>query len=134
MTQIETAIDKRYFYTDPLAAAWMGKHFGMVFFTPEDDDYQEEVYGWESVAGAFDFDGAERVYVHPDSVLLLEPQDGDWLEIKDADYHLGSCLTSVWHGHSKALGLPQDHQYRGKEFRIIQRDGKAFMWPESDPS
>jgi hypothetical protein len=99
----------RHFYTDPLAVAWMAKHFGMEF----DPTFDERVHP-----------------IAKESLHLLEPKDGDYLEIKDSDDRGGAYITSVWHGHSAALGLPMDHAYRGKDFRIIQRDSKAFHWPE----
>jgi hypothetical protein len=121
-----TTQQKRYYYTDPLVAAWMAKHFGMRFYCDALEPFEYE--------GANDLlqemGEGEKAYIHSDSLHLLEPKDGDFIEIKDSDYQRGSFITSVQHSHSNALGLPADHAYRKKDYRVIQRDGKPFFWPE----
>lgn len=99
---------KRYFYTDPLAAAWMAKHFGMVFReNPPQDD------GWVSPPN----DVRERYIICPDSLHLLEPQD--------KDIYINTARSpEIWHS---ATGLSWH-----KRYKIIQRDGKPFFWPESE--
>jgi hypothetical protein len=113
---------KRYFYTDPLAAAWMAKHFGMRF-TDE---------GWLNTAEVdYQHTGVERIpldiktYIHPDSLHLLEPQVGDkderGLIYKHCSYH-------------DKMSWVQD---RGENWcdengRTVIRDGIVFMHPQSD--
>lgn len=62
---------KRYFYTEPLAAAWMMKHHDMQIV----DKYADEI------GEAFRRDPSVWLdppyYVHADSLHLLEPQGGD---------------------------------------------------------
>jgi hypothetical protein len=78
--------EKRYFYRDPLAAAWMAKHFGMKFTDAEGERifarmgrnlYRKERRPAET--GRF-YEVAvfvDKVYIHPDSLPLLEPQEND---------------------------------------------------------
>ena len=118
--------ERRYFYTDPLAAAWMAKHFGMVFGSgsnklTEPGDFTDT---YENEYGCFPKNEADRHYIHPDSLHLLEPQVGDL------------CSFLWWlMGSDKAA---EHHKlYDGGHLawqRIIQRNGLAFHWPESDES
>lgn len=64
----------RYLYTDPLAAAWMAKQFGMRFcdrtgFSVSADPSMWYMADRHHIAGS--------LYVHPDSLHLLEPQQDD---------------------------------------------------------
>lgn len=121
---------KKYFYTDPLAAAWMVKNFGMklqsinngpVQFSMDEESeipkYEmigemEDKYGWEVI---------NKAYIHPDSVHLLEPQKGDRL---------------LWRGYGRTEWKYEEAYthttMKGWEFLILQRNDKAFMWPESE--
>lgn len=120
----------RYFYTDPLAAAWMAKHFGMRLSLSAFDSDEVKLYNGEVkllcntlvvcstgfVAGLAD----GKFYIHPDSVKLLEPQEGDVCEhpmLKNY-YHIDGEENSRWANDLR--------------MKIIQRNGIAFMWPETD--
>lgn len=103
----------RYFYTDPLAAAWMAKNFGMKFNggTEFDEPYRHSEI--DEVTSKF--------YIHPDSVKLLEQRVGDlvWLDMGE------SCMPSIG-------SLIEDEEGRKLclDCPILQREGKAFIWPE----
>ena len=125
----------RWFYNDPLAAAWMAKHFGMNLYCRNDDAEMAE-YELPEAQREYPFghamidDGCtaetwgaviseslgRRAYVHPDSLHLLEPVHGDVL------MQNGSAF--VW---SKFGG--QNVQ----SATIIQRNEIPFMWPEVEP-
>jgi hypothetical protein len=69
----------RCFYTDPLAAAWMAKHFGMRLLYPNDNDVLKgELYYGLLKDAEGEPDVFSRLYVHSDSLRLLEPQVGDY--------------------------------------------------------
>lgn len=106
---------KRYFYTDPLAAAWMAKHFGMFFIHPYDGDAfcDEAVAGW----------GISPVYIHPDSLHLLESQVGDLIHV------VTYCLDDEPYDHHAIVY--RDEQ-RVKDAEVVQRNGIAFHWPECE--
>lgn len=103
----------RYFYTDPLAAAWMAENFGMLFI-PSDEN-EEKV----TVFGKFVFPC--RAYIHPDSLHLLEPQTGDACSypVTDPNYF---------------FKYEPSHPIADSDMdaKIIQRNGLPFMWPEKE--
>jgi hypothetical protein len=117
-----------YFYTDPLAAAWMAKHFGM------------KIYAW--ALDALDDVNAiarEQPPFVPDckymiddpSLPLLEPRPGDLVT-----YKLGvvGCVGMPYTNGPLGVwwaGSERQEPLHGKE-RVIQRDGKPFFWPEQD--
>lgn len=97
----------RYFYTDPLAAAWMAKHFQMQI-----GDYttsEETICFW-----GFQ-EGCNKFYIYPDSLSILQPQGGDLIEVT-----IGTEQYTLYY-YSGGLA-PGD--------KIIQRNGKQFFWPE----
>ena len=117
----------RYFYTDPLEAAYMAKHFGMKLFVPEDDFEQEELLTTAAcVFMAFEKWDEERVFIHPDSLPLLEPKLHDCIMQKcnDGEPYRDCCVFVL-----EERDLPWEME---EESRIIQRDGKHFFWPEKE--
>ena len=112
------------YYTDPLAAAWMAKHFRMNFHTGGGDfckfqlhatgqGYREQHFGLN----------ADRWYIHPDSRHLLEPAVLDLCLIQvEGEAEEDTCF--LWDLDLVARGI---HRVK----RIIERDGVAFMWPQS---
>ena len=143
----------QYYYSDPLAAAWQAKHFGIDIYTHRLDngvhpkryrDFNESVAdiaknvvdGWQ-----------DRYYVYPDSLPLLEPQIGDWVAVFSGKASIGSWpdeVTSIHRPNDETYpyagdgrlvvgleGCHPDWKYFD-DCKIIQRDGKAFHWPERD--
>lgn len=116
----------RYFYKDPLAAAWMAKHFGMRFavnpqviqqhFDLVDIDAMDEDFQASATNG-----DEWLFFVHPDSLSLLEPREAD---LYACDTGCGWLATTPGESWKKQVA----------PFRIIQRNGIAFMWPESEAS
>ncbi len=107
----------RYFYTDPLAAAWMDKHYGMSFVKADG--------AFTCVNGDIDnphFYYSECAYIHTDSLCLLAPQIGDvvWSPGSNGDPGSGVLLEDDFDLHHHA------------EDRIMQRMGVAFIWPERE--
>lgn len=100
--------EKRYFYTDPLAADWMVKHFGMEF---EHRGIRDE----------------NSIYIiHPDSLHLLEPQVGDLVTVNDAqDAHIAFHQDFI-------DALKANYTLFSHPVRSIQRNAILFMWPESE--
>lgn len=109
----------KYFYTDPLAAAFMAKHFGMIFWTgcedasPDDADNIRSALEEEAITGN---PSEGRFHIHSESLHLLEAKIGDLLtgpNGKVAMFYMGDTNPS-------------------SRCPIIQRDGKPFHWPESE--
>lgn len=148
----------KYYYTDPLAAAWMAKHFEMEFWGCERKISKDLILacindpfcpGWE---------------IHPDSLHLLEPNKGD--EYKLPRYKSGKITkyeVGYYTGLRKERGCQLHGDRIGDEYyfsdllnghaqpRIVRdsvaerrnikdffmqlgfpekRNGVAFMWPE----
>jgi hypothetical protein len=108
---------KRYFYTDPLAAAWMEKRHCFRFscdvfttFTPAKDE--------RLLKAVFE----PYFYIHSDSLHLLEPKPDDLVQWLITD---GSGKPF------KGFGAVSYYEGYGKIERIIERNGIPFMWPES---
>jgi len=94
----------RYYYEDPLEAAYMAKHYGMKL------DPEIEVYIYRDEENF-------KYYIHPDSLPLLEPMDGDL--VTDAVISQIAMLKEM-----RKADLPVG--------KIIQRAGKAFHWPKKE--
>ena len=113
----------RYFYTDPLAAAWMAKHFGMEFqfkssdggfFPLTEDAIIDALRPFKTLK--------DKAYINPNSLHLLEPQADDVMMQGNLPYCvIDSSVNSASH-----------EWVRDGLARIIQRNGIAFMWPERD--
>ncbi len=125
---------KQYFYTDVLAASWMAKQFGMRF-------------GYQDANGRPPPPGV-HAYLHPDSLPQLVPQVGDILRLyffsPDQDDAAGAVMSAVYAGGREAVTWfrnPRDgsidkelHKIDDHQWRIIQRGGLAFMWPDGEPA
>ncbi len=138
----------KYYYTDPLKAAWMAKEFKLNFQIPH--LYKDEDYGMLNVMAlqvdasddetahyieaernngdSFVFEGCDeedrysgKYYIHPDYHDLLKPQAGDLLQ------NGGGGIIEVMSDGTlfNVLGI-----YKDTDVEIIQRDGKAFFMPE----
>lgn len=104
----------KYYYTDPLAAAWMAKHFGMEFtegFWPSNDI---AMIRWANKLVT-----AEEFYIHPDSLNLLKPQIGDIID--------SGAIQGNVSRENMQLAIELIENGGGQ---IIQRNGTPFMWPE----
>lgn len=124
---------KRHFYTDPLAAAWMAKHFGMRFvsaFSGKEFDGSVIVANAGSPIEAI---REQQTYViHPDSLHLLEPKVGDMVShLGLRAWRIDSIDGAAY--HHPAVGSEKIDRFTLKSDSptIIQRDGKPFFWPEA---
>lgn len=117
----------KYFYTDPLAAAWMAKHHGMktkshsVLNGIVDDQISD--YLMDADVGS-----DCHYYIHPDSLHLLEPQVGDVISGIGGSGKLRTRIVQevIEGAEDNASALI------AKGCTIIQRNGIAFMWPEGE--
>jgi hypothetical protein len=127
---------KRYFYTDPLAAAWMRKHFDMTILVAA----STKTLGSKGVAFCFvenlaqDFDyrncnvhelaeKGTKFIVCSTSHHLLEPQVGDLCMCR---VHLDDPASEV---APFTIHVPHT---KHDVVSIIQRNGIPFIWPESE--
>lgn len=111
----------KYYYDCPIKAAWMAKYFGMKF----EGGYAAQFLALDAASQIRDKNERDYYYIHPDSLHLLEPREGDLVKAtwvgKGAPvsqcliYNAIEVLGSYWH-----IG------------KIIQRNGIPFMWPEQE--
>lgn len=130
--------NRRYFYSDPLAAAWMAKKFAIEFSSCIAQNFVKNAKynGDEPLLYLINLPAnpQEKFYIHPDSVHLLEPKVGDIIfHTKMENAYRIHAIDGIVnfidqpiliHGKPSGLWLPK------ADFSIIQRDGNVFMWPE----
>jgi hypothetical protein len=112
---------KRAFYTDPLAAAWMEKHFRMRYSVeglPHATLTALSIRAlWASLLEGEDATVPDRYYIHPDSLHLLEPKKGD------------ICKTYIG-GGMYALEFYVNDDEQDTVDSILLRSNIAFHWRE----
>jgi len=149
----------RYYYKDPLKAAWMSKEFKFNFQIPH--SYKNEDYGMlnvttlqvdaledgtahcimaENSKGEFSFEGDDpedrysgKYYIHPDCHDLLKPQDGDigagWLI--GSDYYPYRFEDGKWRD-SEFIEQDEEDVKSKEKIKIIMRSGKQWFSSESE--
>lgn len=131
----------KYFYTDPLAAAWMAKHFGMKFtahdgcelkwcrefscyYHPNEAEYAGQC--WD-----------DKYYIHPDSINILDLKNDDHCTYEHYSTQLSSYGGSWEEGFMNWPPSPyggcgyHTNDKNCRNLRIIQRGGIAFMQPDT---
>ncbi|WP_020471507.1 hypothetical protein [Zavarzinella formosa] len=114
----------RYFYTDPLAAAWMSKHFGMRFVYPNGhsaDLNHDMSCNWQL--------NYTRWYICDDSLHLLKRQVSDLVRLQWLD---DSISVREWEEIDSCTEEGLDRDVRVRPI-VIQRNGMAFHSPEVEP-
>ncbi len=142
---------KKLFYTDPLAAAYMAREFGVeilienIRYQPDNgEDPNILTSDYQKIIDAFTFNSGD---VSPDSYHIFEPQVGDlildtdednetfvqWvLEKGDDEYIVDDRLYN-----GKVRSGAYNNGYDSKVFfdqfdKIIQRNNKPFFHPLSE--
>lgn len=119
----------RYYYTDPLAAAWMVDKFRLTLNDGIGSARTVFHYAYEV--------GVEKFYIDADYTSFLLPQEDDLICMGN-DVIAWVCRNGVVNEISpevmrdfitikSAECFIEDH-----EAKIIQRNGVAFMWPERE--
>lgn len=145
----------RYYYSCPIKAAYMAKHFGMLFLFRYEDGQEISLRGLGNMLAYADGSlGEAKFYVHPDSLHLLDAQKEDLIGFTPqcySDERRYEIVTQIgwadWKGdvkrkiHAKARN-PEEwercvltHEWDDwniKNIIIIQRNGIAFHWPETE--
>ncbi|QEL16783.1 hypothetical protein [Limnoglobus roseus] len=103
----------RYFYKDPIAAAWMAKHFRMKLLAGKFTLQAESVDTFlRLLAEGMEID---TIVVQKESIPLLDPKVGDMVEDD---------------GRGKLRILTEQHfPYTANLKQIVQRNGRAFIFP-----
>ncbi len=126
----------KYFYTDPLKAAWMGQEFGFNFYQLCEARNNPKI---GNNLLRYEVSNREIKYyiIQLDSHNLLKPQVGDvFLDVRDAKppfaAHVCDGLLNV---KDEGLKISYNDINSGgfvpvAYVEIIQRNGKAFFAPE----
>lgn len=120
----------KYYYTDPFAAAWMTKHFGVKIYTvglSQDKKWLNYEESASSLASNIASGCWGIYYIHPDSMTIFEPVEGD-IGIECKHYPM-VCVYGKNDWIGDALAEEKGHFPEGP-IKIIQRNGIPFMWPE----
>lgn len=119
----------RYCYTDPLAAAWMVNHHGVLVVEENGFIHNESETIFDShVEDCY----RGRYYLHPDSLPLLEPKIGDFAVVNEGNHDYLCVIAKFTENGRFRDGLTWDEIPLAAIKRIIQRDGKPFHAPESE--
>lgn len=118
--RMKKELDKKLFYTCPIEAAYMAKGFGVEFLVVWHGE--ETIVGWDNGDGASVFFGDNTdgpFYIHPDSLHIFEPEQGDW------SIPCNIFTQGVW--RNIYGGDSEPHEYK-----TDKRNGKAFIWPKEE--
>ena len=106
--------DKKLYYTDPLAAAYMSREFGIKIYANQKCTCSYEQP--RDIAG-----DVPNFYIHPDDCHIFEPQVGD----KDEDgfrFENGAWVRIEMNGYIIIIDADESDTAR--------RNNKPFFWPE----
>lgn len=128
--------EKRYFYSDE-AAFWMAKHFSMIFWIKDDHWKDTECNSYKF--RLFPEGGYDKLYIHPDSVHLLEPQEGidlvqyvEYSQQIQADGSPHKICEEYYYGPYQSTLNIGGIDYGTHIKQILKRNGVTFMWPEEE--
>jgi len=122
----------KLYYTDPLAAAYMAREFGILIGQWDD----ERGVFFTKIAWLTEQLGASskgKYYIHPDSYKIFEPQDKDLITLGriEDDFFVIRENHKDWYGYDNVINRDRSFLTNDK-FKIIQRNNKPFFWPESE--
>lgn len=131
-------VDKKLYYTDPLAAAYMAREFGVRFFDGTKDDelkairydncikwaYSSGIFPDGERVDSFSFYKGERFYIHPDSLSIFEPK------VEDLMTEGKTIVEHVYKTIDKQV-MSRGHLFYSP-YKIIQRNNKPFFMPEEE--
>lgn len=115
----------KLYYTDPLAAAYMAREFGVKLQAHYNVTQNlGDALTYDEIVLMLDF---ERFYIHPDSYHIFEPRAGDVMITEIP----GTSSVEVVSSDIRAREFI-DHLVEKRGAKIIQRQGKPFFWPERE--
>lgn len=126
----------RYYYDCPIKAAYMHKNFGVNFCDKTGLTVSANPSLWYMAERHY---MAQSLYIHPDSMGIFEPQVGDLVKAtynKECTF-VHRIVSGVEIDHYLVGGFPDHYGYpdyigdgERKIFKIIQRKGIPFLWPD----
>lgn len=118
----------KLYYDDPLVAAYMSREFGVTTSSEQcaknfnweewaHSDSLIKIFIYENNLSIDEFyEHCGKFYIHPDSLPVFEPREGDLVCVDDTYYTVDK--------YDKFGGI--------KEYKIILRNGKPFFWQKVD--
>lgn len=129
----------KYYYEDAFSAAWMHHAFGMKFVTDEGD-----LLEWCSEFSCFHIPDKNELsqawdgtyFIHPDSLYLLNPQEGDLAVSFDCRnfpvYGIVAGSGEIVAAESNCAYNSYGHGFTEGLSEIYARSSKPFHWPERE--
>jgi hypothetical protein len=120
---------KRLYFTDPLDAARAMRDFGvkLSYFNPSKEPI--EIYNYRRILSLRE--RVLRYYVHPESEHIFDPKDGDKFGKGRSTFHIEEDEKVYDDDFDCSLELAGEF-IKEFNYKIIQRDGKYFPWPERE--
>lgn len=111
----------KLYYTNPIVAAYMAEEFGVRFINRENQELsigeiQRDCHPKMSENDIY--------YIHPDSLDIFEPKEGDLISIND-----GISAALITHKEF-ILALIANNDRFEAPLQIIRRNNKPFFVPE----
>jgi len=133
----------RHFYSDPLAAAYMAKHFGMKYVSVHEQNWSHPKQYLASRNPSEEWANGQWE-IHQESLHLLSPKYGDLVTNTYDEYNSkhrpcsGIFVGSLNNGKDAYVSTGERHNGKNEfceqvsSLRIVQRKGVSFFWPESE--
>jgi len=147
----------KYLYTDPLAAAYMAREFGVelcddsertVRVNPTElEKFARIIWSVEGTNGWLDYEASDfpkKIYINPDSEHIFEPREGDlvgftFMDFLNEEASFQSIVLSIRNklrvqiiDASICDEVDEIVLDKLKHLKMIQRDGKPFFNPERE--
>lgn len=148
----------RFYYDCPRIVSVMEKYHGMKFCNNQGDEVRATNGYFKVRPAKFPYNfykcNKQIAFIHPESLPLLEPQVGDYVQVLGGrdNFHIYqiSKLETLPYACADSLDsdvvpkmeecdfdyldsnheLPKEKQVRG--FKIIQRNSTPFFWPKEE--
>lgn len=137
--------EARCYYDCPIKAAFMNWYHGIEYTNDFSSGYEYHNDGTNS--RDFRVEGISRLYIHPESLPLLQPQVGDVILIHEIGQNYSNDGVELYHAgmfvlcdegyeaddidlfiKPSCLDGKIDEKY--EQISIINRNGKSFIMPE----
>jgi len=121
-------MENRLYYDCPISAAYMAKNFN-VDFTNQTNSYR---YWYADLVENINDEREEKLYIHPDSLSIFEPQEGDLVTTSGYPAKIIGKLLGKTDCFAVEFGSKNDPSYAYKKDidLIIERNGKPFIMPQ----
>lgn len=117
----------KYYYDCPIKAAYMAKYFGVKLQILVANESECQLYSW-FYNMALPSGAGKNLYIHPNSLHILEPQVGDLIKEYGAPlyrYLDGKLSNGDFTAYKNKYDIKFD-----EVARIVERNNIPFIYPE----